>query len=382
MTTPTDEAVPPRRRRRFRLTLRAMMLMVLILAVPLGWKVNKARRQSEAVKAVLRAGGTVAYDYEYGEDGRSKRVKEPPRWRWLISRLGVDVFHRVHRVAIKGGKPIEMTIFEDLPDLRMIEVENTRLLFPDGPSSGQIAPLPWLKKLRLDHTGITYSEMLRLASWSSLESVNLSEGVMSDEGLQVLRSLRRLKTITLNCEKATDRTLIDLGDHDRLESLSMHGPTIHDASLQALAACKNLSSLSITDAGEITDAGLNSLSGLAHLRRLYFGEFHPTERNMAALGSLVQLQGLFMWLIPIDNAGLAKLSKLTELKTFRFEGSKATDMAVYSLAKLKSLKDLDLGRETQITELGETWLGQALPGARIKMHSKPRSVLRFDRLHH
>jgi hypothetical protein len=51
-------------RRWLRFSLRGLLLIVAIFCVWLGIKVNAARRQAEAVAAILKAGGTVNFDYQ------------------------------------------------------------------------------------------------------------------------------------------------------------------------------------------------------------------------------------------------------------------------------------------------------------------------------
>ena len=57
-------AEPIKRRRWFRFSLRMLLVVVTVLCVWLGFKVNAARRQKEAVEAILKAGGQVSYDYQ------------------------------------------------------------------------------------------------------------------------------------------------------------------------------------------------------------------------------------------------------------------------------------------------------------------------------
>ena len=49
----------------FRFSLRTLLLATTVLCVWLAMQVNAARRQKEAVKVILGAGGTVRYDYQY-----------------------------------------------------------------------------------------------------------------------------------------------------------------------------------------------------------------------------------------------------------------------------------------------------------------------------
>jgi predicted xylose isomerase-like sugar epimerase len=51
------------KRRWFRFSLRMLLLVVTVLCVWLGFNVNAARRQKEAVQAIRLAGGSVWFEY-------------------------------------------------------------------------------------------------------------------------------------------------------------------------------------------------------------------------------------------------------------------------------------------------------------------------------
>jgi hypothetical protein len=50
------------KRRRFTVSLRALMLLVLICAPLIGWRVNRAHVQRRAVTAIRKAGALVMYE--------------------------------------------------------------------------------------------------------------------------------------------------------------------------------------------------------------------------------------------------------------------------------------------------------------------------------
>jgi hypothetical protein len=76
-----SEATKDPQRTWSRFSIRAMMAFVLVVAVLLGWKVNRAREQREAVAAVESAGGWVHYDYELvGGKVVAGRGPRAPRW--------------------------------------------------------------------------------------------------------------------------------------------------------------------------------------------------------------------------------------------------------------------------------------------------------------
>jgi hypothetical protein len=88
------EPTHPNARRKFRLSVRALMGIVLGFGVGLGWYLNTVRTQQAAIAAIKDAGGSVAYDWEWGNyDPNISSVMDKPRapkWlskQWLHSRL-------------------------------------------------------------------------------------------------------------------------------------------------------------------------------------------------------------------------------------------------------------------------------------------------------
>ena len=66
-----DDRPRKSRRRLLRFSLRALLVFVLLLSVPLAWfawKMERARKQREAVEWILGTGGEVLYDYQVDED--------------------------------------------------------------------------------------------------------------------------------------------------------------------------------------------------------------------------------------------------------------------------------------------------------------------------
>lgn len=65
---------PITKHRRFRFSLRTLLIVVVVLGVVLGWfafKMRKAERQRKAVEAIREAGGVVIYDCAHVEGGSS-----------------------------------------------------------------------------------------------------------------------------------------------------------------------------------------------------------------------------------------------------------------------------------------------------------------------
>jgi len=82
-------------RRRFQFSLRSLLAFMLLLSVPLGWlawKMQRAKRQREAVEGILKAGGRIGYDYEF--------VPRAPVW--VRKSLGEDFFCDASCCGVRG----------------------------------------------------------------------------------------------------------------------------------------------------------------------------------------------------------------------------------------------------------------------------------------
>lgn len=83
---------------RLRLSVRGLMVLVLVLGGGIGWVVNRARVQREAVAAIRRAGGQVRYDEKFLS--YDKELGGPSWKKWLVVHLGIDYFENATEVPI------------------------------------------------------------------------------------------------------------------------------------------------------------------------------------------------------------------------------------------------------------------------------------------
>ncbi len=92
----------PTQRRCYRipvhLSVRALMVLVLILGGGLGWVVHRARVQRDAVAAIERAGGSVSYFWNWDAPNTARGRAIPPWLRPLVNTLGPDYFAGVDDV--------------------------------------------------------------------------------------------------------------------------------------------------------------------------------------------------------------------------------------------------------------------------------------------
>ena len=135
---------PIKRRRWLRFSLRTLLVVMTVLCVWLGFKVNAARRQKEAVEAILKAGGEIFFDYQLEPPtGQPDKFNfdfdqnvSPPGPAWLREQLGEEYFREVYAVRF-FGPTISASVLPQLvnfPELRSAYLCEVKIA-PDGSRS-------------------------------------------------------------------------------------------------------------------------------------------------------------------------------------------------------------------------------------------------------
>jgi hypothetical protein len=121
-------ATHTKRKRRFlRFSIRTLLIVLTIFCVALGWKVERARKQREAVAWVHEMGGSVNYDYEFDDDGSSATDAKPPGSEWLRKHLGRDFFDDVVRVSLTEVGVSDVTPLSGLTSLVELYLEGPQV---------------------------------------------------------------------------------------------------------------------------------------------------------------------------------------------------------------------------------------------------------------
>jgi len=164
-----------RHSRRWRFSLRALLLATLVAALAMGW-VHHARRQYVAVEALRTSnpGATVLYDEQRPGDSQSES-----NWRaWIRKQLGDDYLSTVTGVELYYTTDADLKCLSNFPQLRWLSL---------------------VRSVDLTDVGMEY-----LGQLTSLETLILLDAEqVTDAGLRQLEQLTRLK-----------RLRIDLGRHD------------------------------------------------------------------------------------------------------------------------------------------------------------------------
>lgn len=216
--------------------------------------------------------------------------------------------------------------------------------------------------------------------------------------------LKSLKTLTLygSCKGLTDATLVHLAGLTALEELGTDGIQVTDAGLKHLAALPNLRSaaffhIAFPDKG-FTGAGFAAFKTLPKLERLTIAGTPFNDAGMAAVAQLTQLKEFRTWhtfqtqagnahllklnlhslmlgqrlrqysgkpnALSIDDTTLATLAKMKSLETLQLDEVRLTHASLAKLKALPKLKKLILQR-ADISEADITKLRADLPGVTV-----------------
>ena len=271
--------VKPAKRRRFRYSLRGLMLLILVICVVLGYFVERDRRQRLVVKAIKEARGKVAYDYEFVK-GDYQAGRQPWEPKWLLRLTGIDFFHGTKLVIIKQrdfseeeafstDRPVNPLLpkLRDLPGLRRLRLVG---VFNDAEIE-QLRGLTQLEELHvLGGPGLTEEGIANLSNLTNLKSLGLS-CPLTDKGLSHLSGLRNLEELAIICdfgtEPITNSGLHHIRGMTKLHDLFIGHSVIDDNGLSVLQEMNRLDTIALLDS-QITDAGLRHLTEFPRLKSL------------------------------------------------------------------------------------------------------------------
>jgi hypothetical protein len=189
----------------------------------------------------------------------------------------------------------------------------------------------------------------RLRDLKSLESLSISQAMLTDPSLLNLRPLTMLKTLSLDDVPVTGSSFRLLKGL-RIASLSLDGTRIDDANLKHVGAFVNLDTLSL-DYTKISNAGLGHLNSLKKLKELSLKWTAVSDAGMDQIKGLTALAELDLWGTKVGDTGVAALKTLPKLKTLTLSETSVTDEGLRNLVGAPALTSLAL-EKTAVTDAG------------------------------
>jgi len=185
-----------------------------------------------------------------------------------------------------------------------------------------------------------------LASFGSIQHLDLSYAALSGEALKPLESLHGLLTLDLSRTQLDDGALASVARQDQLVELNLWGCSrITDSALPHLAALARLERLELGQCASITNAGLAALAALPRLLTLGLLGTGIGDDGLALLRRAPALRRLDLGHTGIVGSGLAALAELKELWSLSLYGCvRLRPQMLASLRSLHALSSLNLGR--------------------------------------
>ncbi len=345
------------RRRWFRFSLRTLLVLIALFAIPLAWYVNRAERQRRVVKWLKDNNASAYYEFENDDFDAMYRDRSP----WLQKWIPVDYLSTVRCIDIQPDASVSNLDFgSELPGVR-------KLLIWEDLDLSNIHAFANLQTLHilLERKSIDLSPLGRLSNLKELEirAKSISE-------LQALSGRSKLVELTICLYGSKDLDLAPLCNLDQLrllyvtsEKAGVYGSqvlelsSVSDAIIEAerigdlsvFSKMVNLESISL-DGRRIEN--LHGISSLKKLKEIYLrnrvrgmGRSEiPRESEMPLVDDDGKLRDLSMLLdlpnlrkvvfgdnVVVDFDSVKNLTKLEELS---FDGSPITS------AQLTVLRDV------------------------------------------
>lgn len=209
-------------------------------------------------------------------------------------------------------------------------------------------------------------ELRHLAGLKTLEELTFSYTYLQtikfkDEGVKELKPLAdRLKLLSLENTDVSGRHLAALKN---LESLDLISCPVTDEGVEQIRGLTKLRRLLLRDA-LISDAGMQSLSKLVNLEHLDLGGTQISDVGIKHLRGMTQLRKLNLLGADLTDAGLVHLGEMNLLEELNFYGTKISNVGIDALKKLENLRHLDL-RYTRASQAGVDSLLAALPRCQV-----------------
>jgi len=180
------------RRRYLTVSHRSLFILFGLFAFWTATVVRRASVQREAVDAIIKSGGFVAY-------------YDNPTWKDEDQRFTFHLFHTIAGVGVTSDRITDDTCSE------IARLPHVRMILLNGPVSERglslLTNLKHVESLRLRDTQITSTGFSQLRQMKSLIVLDLGEARLTDANMEALARLERLLKLQANLKDVSDREL-------------------------------------------------------------------------------------------------------------------------------------------------------------------------------
>lgn len=386
-----NQASPTKPRRRWlRFSIRALLVLVTLICILLGWlgrEIYQHHQRRAMFSRIEVSGGDVFADLDAFHYGPTLTFSEQLLTWWY----GSEVYLlQIDTVQLRDGN--QDVLLSDLAALHTVETLTLENVAITDETVRVLQQMKSLKDLNIISHTITPGELSRLAAiptfhdlrlgldaannanlavvkpLASLSSLVLIEGPLTDEGLRSLQGTPNLAAIQLIfLSKITPDGIQELATLSKLESLELNSLPNSNANWKAVGQITSLKSLRVVGTGidpfQASQKELSYLNTLTNLEVLDLPQVPFDDQTLKAVRSMGKLQK-FRCLGPrVTDDGLVSLQGLVNLETLKLTHAKISIDGLEQLSQMPALQEVDLGK-LDVTFNGKT----VSPPATISSH--------------
>ena len=260
---------------------------------------------------------------------------------WQLREAGALLVEDEHQMVssanLKGNHfgDREFTFLRQLPNLRELKAENTRV---SDRGLKALAGLRRLEILEIQGGHLTNECLAVVKALNALNWLRLEDLEIESDGLRSIRKLPQIQTLHLPNTSVNDRALAHIGTLTNLQWLDLSDTNVTGKRLHELESLKNLDWINLSDTA-VDNAALEYLGQLERLEIVQLAHTKVSDDGLAALSKLRECRTLDLESTNITDAGLPYLTALINLQMLNLRGTRVSKEGVEKLqAKMVGLR--------------------------------------------
>lgn len=336
------------RRRWLSFSLRAMLVLITLVCVLLGWlgrDVYQYRQRKALIERIVSAGGHYSisgFEYDVANTNADPRGFKERLLAWWFG----PEFHLRDIDAVSLQEGDHSVLLEDLAELHTIQSLVLSGAEITKETAQTLLAMQSLSEVRIYSTNITPKELTRIKSLSALQGLQLYSEAANDKNIALLKHFPGLTWLKMGNGSLTDEGLRSLKDCPRLRYLHLGGfANVTDEGLKELGGVVLLESLTLVQL-PLTDTTWEGIGQLTALQKLRFvgsrDMIQNTSEGLEQLRKLRQLRNLHLPFVSLDDHSCEILGGLTNLQQITCDGTEITDVGIDQLDALSGLESLNI----------------------------------------
>ena len=184
--------------------------------------------------------------------------------------------------------------------------------------------MPVILPEEVDPPSVRFEKLYRANLESGHPTLHVQGFPVDDSMISRVGELKSLETLIIDEGIVTDETIDLIAQLPKLRQLRLRLSPVSDAGFQELAKCESLWFLNLPHA-ECTSEGVASLKSLTSLRQLRLGSKNLDNQVANALTQIVSLRGIHLIGVPITDDGLKKIAAMPYLESLYLDDSAVTE---------------------------------------------------------